>query len=440
MRGGNLPVAVAVPEATRAAHVTNAQEGNARVAASPCRTAGTPLVPREPAAATPLTIRAPASWAQTPTNVWPVPSAELAARQPGAVDAYNNDSSLGPAGESAAADFADGAHVQGPANTAMRATSAGRLPPRTNSAVLSTMPLFPEPGDLLPQPDVATMAWSAAALEQEEERGMGEPFAMERSVGGWRGARTGDEPGGGTSPPAAASSQGSTASLSGSVFSEPQAASPGGTAEASPEASPEGARAEAPGDEAAGQAFKSRMHLANWSERQRAQHRHVRAWLVSRALATSVSNLQQTQARVLARDIDKHILTPAATSSPLETLPGPEDRLALMVPYMEFLERDAQKDLLLRVEEGKLRGQDSKQAEATARACLGQLEREIVARLTSISEPRPCQPRRSPSVTAGASEPGRLLRASRRQIANDIASTVGSATSKSRGSAKTERP
>jgi len=124
------------------------------------------------------------------------------------------------------------------------------------------------------------------------------------------------------------------------------------------------------------------LHPATWSNNQAAQHKHVRTWVVSRALAANVNNIQLSQGRVLAHVIDEQILkVVAADGTSNVVLPAVGERLMLVKPYIDLLRREVLRDLAIRVGEGKLRAQDPRQAEKTARGCVAQLERELIMKL-----------------------------------------------------------
>jgi len=160
-----------------------------------------------------------------------------------------------------------------------------------------------------------------------------------------------------------------------------------------------------------------------WGEQQATQHRHVRAWLVSRALSGGTAGVVQPaggvatqggpagQLRMLARDIDVQILSAAGASRAnpdvhaAVAVPHAFARLELVEPYIDMLQRDALEDLALRAGgDGVLRVRNPGQAEAAMRGWITQLEQAIVARLNDSAE-KPRQSSRPVTSSRGGATP-----------------------------------
>lgn len=118
------------------------------------------------------------------------------------------------------------------------------------------------------------------------------------------------------------------------------------------------------------------------SDRQHAQHRHVRAWIVAQAVASCTSparaGIQQAQMRTLARDIDAYVLSPGPQSDA-------QQRLAAVAPYVDLLRREALQDLQTEAAAAGITVASLSQAEAALLACASQLERALVGRLSSAT-------------------------------------------------------
>lgn len=165
------------------------------------------------------------------------------------------------------------------------------------------------------------------------------------------------------------------------------------------------------------------VRFANWTERQTAQHLQARSWLLAQALmlggapqAITAQGAQQSQLRALARDVDAQVLCAAATPSPGGGAPSVEARMAVVLPYVELLRGDGLQDIAHHNSAGEaLSPSEACQAEAAVRACIVQLERALVARLTVLMDEARGHPEGSSAATTtcmssrGASTPQQPL-------------------------------
>lgn len=146
------------------------------------------------------------------------------------------------------------------------------------------------------------------------------------------------------------------------------------------------------------------LRFANWTERASAQHRQARSWLLAQAapvpsggpVGSSLSAVAAAaQLRALARDIDAQVLC-AVAPGPSGVVPSTEARTHLVLPYVELLRGDTLQDLknqssggagALAPPGGAGASCDAAgQAEAVIRACIVQLERALMLRLTALRE------------------------------------------------------
>mmetsp|Transcript_10128 Transcript_10128/g.19547 ORF Transcript_10128/g.19547 Transcript_10128/m.19547 type:complete len:588 (+) Transcript_10128:33-1796(+) len=132
----------------------------------------------------------------------------------------------------------------------------------------------------------------------------------------------------------------------------------------------------------------------SWSERQIAQHRHVRTWLVSRALTGAMGATHDGNRRVVAgTPCDAQILAVAAAVidmqilAELQGITGVSERLPVVRPYMEFLLREVFDDLNVRV---RTRGDGP--TEHNARMLVQQLEQELLKRQLLPPDEQPLSP------------------------------------------------
>lgn len=125
-----------------------------------------------------------------------------------------------------------------------------------------------------------------------------------------------------------------------------------------------------------------------------AQHRHVRTWLVSRALTGTMGATQDGSKRSAAGvPGDAQILTVAAAVidmqilAELQGITGVQDRSLVVRPYMELLLREVFDDLNVRV---RTRGDGP--TEQNARMLLQLLEEELLKRQLLPPDEQPLSP------------------------------------------------